>query len=384
MSIFSRLLALAIATCFSSVLAPAQQGAVAPSRGLNFETLARPPIPVDPLEIVSSAQAVQDAQQRLDAIELLKRAQSLSNVRAQPYDLKTSFFSTGNLPSDGDWTLEDISRSRVYRWTARGPNYSAIYLYPDSTQGMAYANDVAAVMPLRLAEVRQAIFGIYQIPGAQASIRTAAASLNGREQRCVLVAIGAGNRTFKGGRDWQESEYCMDSTTGLLSIYSPVPGFYVRYDYSSALKFHNVTIPAAFFISHGGRSVIEARTVSISEPPDAKDPVFSTNGLTRLGVGQVTSPMGQAKILLPAIAPGRPYPTSNADAVAQMVTLHANISPEGRLSETEILTSTDPSLNQAALDQINAMKNLLGRSNQPGATQQSGHMCFTIEFVARR
>ncbi len=382
----SRLLAVAIATVFSHAFAQPLQGVTAPTRPLNFETLVRPPIPVDPLEIVTSAQAVANAQQRLDAIALLRRAQALSNVRAQAYDLKTSFVSVGNLPSDGAWTLEDISpASRVYRWTARGPNYSAVYLYPDATQGMLYgSNDAPAVLPLRLAEVRQAIFGVFQIPGAQASIRTAAASLNGHGQSCVLVAMGAGDRTFTGAREWQESEYCMDAATGLLSIYSPVPGVYVRYDYSSALKFHNAVIPGSFTIAHGGRNVIEARTLSVSEPPDAKDPMFSTNGLTALGVGRVTNPMQAARIVFPAIVPGRPYPTSNADAVVQMVELHANLSLEGRFGETEILTSTDASLNQAALDQINKMNNLLGGRNQPGATQQSGHIFLTIEFVTRR
>ena len=89
---------------------------------LNRDTLPRAPIPPDPLEIVNTAQAVQDAQQRLDAIALLQRARDLSNVRAQPYDLKTSFISWGGLASDGSWTLEDISPGRGYRWTAQGPN----------------------------------------------------------------------------------------------------------------------------------------------------------------------------------------------------------------------------------------------------------------------
>jgi hypothetical protein len=35
--------------------------------------------------------------------------------------------------------LEDTARGRAYRWTADGPNYSAINLYPDSTaNGLMY------------------------------------------------------------------------------------------------------------------------------------------------------------------------------------------------------------------------------------------------------
>ena len=52
-------------------------------------------------------------------------------------------------------------------------------------------------------------------------------------------------------------------------------------------------------------------------------------------------------IVMPA--PGRPLPSSNAEAAVQVVTLHGSVS-DGGLSEVEILASTDASLNQAALD----------------------------------
>jgi hypothetical protein len=52
---------------------------------------------------------VQDAQQRVAPIGPLDKAKSLSNVRAQPYALKTSFTASGGLASDGSWTLEDIA-----------------------------------------------------------------------------------------------------------------------------------------------------------------------------------------------------------------------------------------------------------------------------------
>ena len=228
----SRLFAAALA--LSSGLALAQEPAAPPRRiGLDFTSLPRPAVPADPLEIVTAAQTVQDVQQRSDALALLRNAAALSNVRAQPYDLKTSFTSFGSLPSDGTWNLEDASRGSIYRWTAQGPNYSAIRLFPQTTQGAMYSNQPDNTLPLRLLEARDAIWFVYPSPGPQASLRTATAFLNGQEQRCVLVVIGAGSRTFSGARNWEESEYCMDANTGLLSMYSPAPGFYVRYDYSS-------------------------------------------------------------------------------------------------------------------------------------------------------
>src|ERR1700733_13684232 len=80
------------------------QGPVPPSGGLvsrpmlNFAAIPRPPVPPDPLELsLGAAQPVQDAQQRIAAISMLNKARDLSNVRAHPYYLKTSFVSSGGL-----------------------------------------------------------------------------------------------------------------------------------------------------------------------------------------------------------------------------------------------------------------------------------------------
>lgn len=74
----------------------------------DWNTIPQPPLPADQLELVTGdAQLVQDAQQRIAAIGILERARSLSNVRAQPYDLKTSFTAFGD-----DLRLE-VGRSRI-------------------------------------------------------------------------------------------------------------------------------------------------------------------------------------------------------------------------------------------------------------------------------
>jgi hypothetical protein len=376
MSSLSRFLAAVIAAFSSLTFAQ-----VPPPRvrlAVNFDTLPRPPVPSDVLEIVNEAQAVQDAQQRLDAIASLEKARVLSNVRAQPYDLKTSFVSSGGLASDGNWTLEDISRGRMYRWTAQGPNYSAIQMYPDSARGMLYSNQPGGVIPLRLAQVRAAIFFAYQMPGPQASVRTAVGFLNGVEQSCVLVVIGAGNRSFSGGRNWEESEYCMDSKTGLLTTYSPVPGLFVHYDYASAVTFHGKIIPGSFTITEAGRTVTEARTLSVTDPVDSKDTSFNPSGLAPVGVGRAMNPPANFRSLISA--PGRPLPSSSANVAVQVVVLHGNVSQDGRLSETEILASSDASLNQAALERAYTT-NLGAGQNQPGVTPQSREIFLTFEFV---
>jgi hypothetical protein len=235
------------------------------------------------------------------------------------------------------------------------------------------------MLPLRLMQVRSAIFFSYPMVGPQASVRTATGLLNGVQLHCVLIVIGAGNRSFTGARNWEESEYCVDAGTGLLTTYSPVPGLFVHYEYSAAIRFHNKVIPTGFTITEGGRVVAEARTVSVTDPPPSTDAMFNTAGLVALGAGRAMNPGFNMPIVMPA--PGRPLPASNADAAVQAVTLHGNVSGDGRLSEVEILASTDASLNQAALDRANTLTQ--GRmQRQPGATAQSSELVMTLEFVS--
>jgi hypothetical protein len=343
-----------------------------------FDAIPRPNVPADALELVTgAAQPVQDARQRIAALALLDKAHALTNVRAQPYALKTAFTASGGLASDGSWTLEDISPGRGYRWAANGPNYSAINLYPESTINGLYGNQPGSILPLRLIQVRSAIFFVYPMVGTQASVRTAVGSLFGAQQNCVLIVIGAGNRTFKGGRNWEESEYCVDAQTGLLSQYSPAPGLFVRYDYSSGIRFHNKFIPTSFTITEDGRTVAEAKTLSVGDPPPATDPMFDTAGLTPLGSGRAMNPGMNRPIVMPV--PGTRF-SSKSSFEMQVVTLHGNLTGDGHLSEVEILASTDPTLNQIALKQADIVSKSRVQG-QPGATEQSSELILTLEFV---
>jgi hypothetical protein len=347
--------------------------------GLDFNAIPRPAMPADSLELVTgAAQPVQNAEQRIAAIGLLDKAHDLSNVRAQPYDLKTSFTASGGLASDGSWTLEDISPGHMYRWTANGPNYSAINLYPESSTNGLYGNQPSGILPLRLLQVRSAIFFVYPMVGPLASVRTATGSLNGAQQNCLLIVIGAGNLSFNGGRNWEESEYCVDAQTGLLTQYSPAPGLFVRYDYSSEIRFHNKFIPTAFTITENGQPVAQARTVSVADPPASTDPMFNPAGLTALGSGRAMNSGSNIPLVMPS--PGQRLPSSTANAAIQAVALHGNLAGDGQLSEIEILASTDSSLNQAAVAQASTISKVRIQS-QPGATQQSSELFLTFEFV---
>ena len=163
-----------------------------------------------------------------------------------------------------------------------------------------------------------------------------------------------------------------------FSQYSPAPGLFIRYDYSFGIRFHDKFIPTAFSISENGKVVADARTIGVTDPPARTDAMFDTAGLTPLGAGRAMNP--GMNFAVPVLAPGQRFPMSNAAVAMQAVTLHGNLAGDGTLSEVEILASSDPGLNQAAVNQANTLAR--GRvQNQPGATAQSSEFMMTFEFV---
>jgi len=341
-------------------------------RAAIFDSLAQPPVPSDPLELVlGEAQPVQDAEQRATATHLLTRARALSNVRAQPYDLKTTFVSSGAFA--GTWSLEDTSpRHEVYRWSAQGPSYSVVNLHSNQ---LVYSNQPAGAMPLRLAQARTAIFFAYPMYGPYATLRMATGSLNGAAVTCVLVSHEPQNKSAAGGRHWEESESCVDLQSGLLMSYSPVPGMYVAYDYANAFHFHDKVIPGKFTITQAGQTVIEARTESVSDPVKVDPALFQPAGLEKIGAGPLMSPPW--RIRTRTISGGR-----SSQRVLQEVVLDGMVAPDGKLSELQVIASSDAGLNQAALDEAAKWKS--GQSPgdaQPGATPQSHEVFFTLEFA---
>ncbi len=345
-----------------------------PPPRILWATLAEPPVPSDPLELITAnAQPVLETNERAAVINLLSSARALSNVRAQAYDLKTTFTAVGSSPSDGSWQLEDISpRRNLYRWTAQGPSYSAVNLYSNN---VLYSNQPATGIPLRLAQVRGAIFFTPMLVGPRASIRTANANLNGTEVTCVLVARMSPVKPVAGGRRWDEEEYCVDPKSGLLMTSSAAPGLYVLYDYANALHFHDRIIPGKFTITEAGQPVIEARLESITDPGNLDRSLFDPAGLNSIGVGSTMTGSWKVRSMVPSASGG-------ASSGMQVVVLHGMLSPDGHLSDTEVLASSNAGLNQSALERAAQWQNWqAGNEGQPGATPQSHEVFFTVQFA---
>jgi hypothetical protein len=329
---------------------------------------AQPNVPADPLEIAGSAEPVQDVAQRATAIKLLNNAQFLSNVRRGPYDLKTQFTS-----SQGTWQIEDSSPGRnIYRWAIQGPSYSAVNLFLDR---VIYSNQPATGIPLRVAQVHSAIFAHTPVYGPRATLRMASGNLNGMQLTCVLVSHLFNAQPAGGPRRWEEYESCIDPKSGLLISYSPVPGMYVVYDYSNAQHLGDITFPGKFTIMEAGQTVVEAQVVSLTQSVNTDASIYTPAGLNPLGVGfPLTAPWRMQEIDFAG------NPTPNA-IKGQFVVVRGMVSPDGSFTEAEVLASSDPGLNQKALQRAAQRHPTTSQDGQNGATPQSHEAFVTTLFV---
>ncbi len=362
-----------VAACLvSQNLASAQAltSASAPMRFVNpWVSAAQPNIPTDPLEIAGNAEPVQDVAQRAKAINLLNNSQFLSNVRRVPYDLKTHFTS-----SQGTWQIEDSSPGRnIYRWVVQSPSYSGANLFLDR---VIYSNQSATSIPLRLAQVHSAIFAHHPAYGPRATLRIANGNLNGTQVTCVLVSHLFNAQSVGGPRRWEEYESCIDPQSGLLMSYSPVPGMYVIYDYSNAKHLGNITFPGKFTITEAGQTVVEAQVDSLTPPATVDASLYTPAGLKALGVGfPLTAPWRMQDIEYE----GKPNPNVTK---AQFVVVRGMVSPDGSLTDAEVVASSNPDLNQKALERAAQSHRMMPQDDQNGATPQSHEAFFTTLFVS--
>lgn len=293
------------------------------------------------------------------------------NVRLSPYNLKTQFTAFGSTGSDGSWQLEDTSSGAgLYRWTAQGPSYSVVNLY---NNGVLYSSQPTVAIPLRLAQVRAALFFMQPALGPRANLRTASAGFNGAELTCVLISHGIFEKRTSGGRGWQEQEYCIDPKSLNIITYSPVPGLYILFDYSKGLEFDGRVIANKFTITQAGHTIIEAQTESIADPP--KDPtLFQTAGLNMIGVGPIMSEPWRLNI----------SPPSNTQASGpQMVVLHGMQSSNGQLTDLELVASTSAGLNTAAMEYASKWQGRMTMQDvEEGATPQSHEVFVSLHYDA--
>jgi hypothetical protein len=95
---------------------------------------------------------------------------------------------------------------------------------------------------------------------------------------------------------------------------------------------------------------VEARTESVTDPANLDPALFEPAGLTQVGVGPVS---GMPWYVRSDVNAGG----LDANRTIQAVVLHGMLSPDGALSETKVVASSNASLNQSALDKAAEWKN---------------------------
>ena len=341
----------------------------------NAPTL--PPIPADPLEIVTGQTQVVDTPADLESVlQLLARARNSYALRdaASGYDLEVTFTvaSGGQTKYDGAWQMEDLfDPQQGLRWTAQtAAGYSTTRI---SSNGQFFAEGTASDVPLRLQEARAALFDPIPQNVYPALIRTSTGIFNGIPVTCVLIS-GSGNAaTATPGRRWEETEACIDPQSGLLQVQSQVPGRYYSYDYANAPQFAGHVLPRKVTVTEGGKTVSEISVDSLTALPAADAGLFVPTAEMRARGAAVAMATAQKISRFSQRGPFKPGVT------VQPVCVFGLVSASGKLVEAHSLQPSDPN-SQAAVEAAKRIK--FARPAQPGARPQQ-HFVFIVEkFVS--
>ena len=313
------------------------------------------------------------------ALQLLARARSGFAFRGarQAYDLKVSFTvdSLGQTNYDGAWEMEDLFAPGLgHRWTATAASgYTTTGI---AAGGGIYQDGTASAVPLRLLEARGVLFDPLQSPAYadRGSIRTSTATFHGAAVTCLLLSRSQ-MKMLASGRDWEETEECIDPQSGLLLVHSQVPGLYAVYDYSNSPQLGSHILPRKVTITEAGRTVLTVSVESFqglpvadpglfvpSEAMKAKGPAVAMTSATKVSHMQGQAPAGSAVTLHP-------------------VCVFGMVTPSGHLVEAHALQPGDPN-SQAAVE--DARKIDFSPLTPAGAPPQQ-HVVFVIEkFVSQQ
>jgi hypothetical protein len=221
-------------------------------------------------------------------------------------------------------------------------------------------------LPLRLQMVRGAIFWpIHMQPNEL--MRISAGSSNGQPVMCVLGSRPMSNAASVTGRSWSESEFCIDTKSGLLQTYSVAPGIYVVYDYTNAVRFHSSLLPKTITIYESGASVLTVHLDSITDAAQV-DPKFFTPTAKMLSQGTGSVIAGPYRL---AVSGGNsPEPITG---LSHPVVVHALLDTLGKVEEAESLQTSDAALSSAALALV---------KNSTYAPQEQGRAVQREAFIS--
>ena len=310
------------------------------------------------------------------ALQLFGRARSSYDLRTagRAYDLKVSFTvdSGGQTRYDGAWQMEEIyDPQQGLRWTASLPgSYSITRI---DAHGMLYGEETDSYVPLRLHEVRAALFD--PLPAGNqfhGTIRTADTTSDAQQLTCMLFSGGTATADVGPGRRWNEGEDCIDPASGLLRLHSQVPGRYYAYDYSNAVQFGNRLFPRKVTVHEAGRIVTTISVASLTELTSADPSLFVPT--------EEMKAKGRPIKLAPAEKLFRVSTAASAGDGAHpgVVCVFGVVNGSGQLVEAHSLQPSDPN-SQAAVEAAEKMS--FSRPGLPGAIPKQFFVFVIRKFV---
>ena len=300
-------------------------------------------VPSDPHELVAApVQALNSPGGRAAALALFARAQQnakLHMASTPPFRFDVTFSAAGGAMNTGSGRLTEVRASgQNWRWTVDVGDYSLVRL---ATGGRTLEQRSVSSIPMRAQMLRQAIFWSQREHPSGTQIRSAEAHWNGSAVTCLLFSNVAGKLTLTPGRLWEEDEYCIDNTTGLLQIYSIAPGIYIVYNYSREVRFNGQRLPNHITIYLNGAMAADA-DFSIADMSSADASLLTPEpGMVDASVTTGVDIRTQLRV-----------PGPSQTSVVLPVLIHAQISGTGQVMEEEVAAASDPALVQDALDLV--------------------------------
>ena len=283
--------------------------------------------------------------ERSAAIDLLEQARQNLNLHdiATPYTLKASFETNGPTLNEGMGMMEEQSDGGTHwRWMTQLQNSTVIRIGAD---GKVYGTNPSEPVPLRVQMIRAALHWPIVKNAGSSAMREENVERDGKRMSCVLLSGSIPPNPAP--RSWVENEYCIESATGLLQMWSEAPGIFVVYDYEGATEFHGHTLPRQLSIFEEGRLAVEARLESLEDAHDLDANLFKPTA-------EMVEAGGSFTLATPNRFPMRVDPTdAPTSTFFQPVIVHAILdAQEGRVLDAEALQNSDRDLSRAAMELV--------------------------------
>jgi hypothetical protein len=304
------------------------------------------PPPRDPHEMVThDPKTLTKLADRSAAIDLLDRARKnfeIDDAQAM-YALKVSFETNGAAQLEGAGTMEQFYDGHgQYRWTAQLGDVQVTRVGADHRVN---GSDPSEPVPLRIQLVRTALLRPVPYNIAQFEIRAANIELDGKPLTCVLLSHSLPPNPAP--RAWVEREDCVDPATGLLRMWSEVPGIYAMYDYTGG-DFHGHILPQQISVYEEGRLAVHIRVESLEDAPNLDGNLFKPS--PEMGDAGETFALSGSHLLPSLRVDPSDAPTSR---FYQPVIVHAILDAEdGTVLDAETLEDSSDELGRAALDLV--------------------------------